>query len=44
MVYDPADTEFKHLVELNVEETPNLGATRFYRMLNLSQNPLWDIQ
>ncbi|KAG5585376.1 hypothetical protein H5410_045810 [Solanum commersonii] len=41
MIDDAAGVEFSHQVEPNVEESPNMGASRFFKMLNSAQNPLW---
>lgn len=41
MIDVAAAVEFSHQVEPNVEESPNIGASRFYKMLNSAQNPLW---
>ncbi|PHT54682.1 hypothetical protein CQW23_03168 [Capsicum baccatum] len=41
MVYDTDGIDLDHHVELVVEESPNMGATKFYEMLNSAQEPLW---
>ncbi|PHU25194.1 hypothetical protein BC332_03526 [Capsicum chinense] len=41
MVYDADDIELYHHVEATAEESPNMGVTKFYEMLNSAQEPLW---
>ncbi|XP_059294442.1 uncharacterized protein LOC132047411 [Lycium ferocissimum] len=41
MIYNAAGVEFRHQVEPNVEESPNMDATRFYKLLNSAQETLW---
>ncbi|KAF3631109.1 hypothetical protein FXO37_28161 [Capsicum annuum] len=40
MVYDAADIELDHHVEPTVEESPNMGADKFYKILNSTQRTL----
>lgn len=41
MIYDAAGVQFGHQFEPNIEESPTMDATRFYKMLNSAQQPLW---
>ncbi|PHU24915.1 hypothetical protein BC332_03247 [Capsicum chinense] len=40
MVYDAADIKLDHHVEPTVEESPNMGADKFYKILNSTQRTL----